>query len=110
MHESQHPGVRAAVQRHGHPFIIQPCLEIAIQKQLVADKVTERNFKNEKLAVLGIIAAIKQAKMAAIVKCESTGTPGCGSLEDENELDLDADADAKRSDVEQQRANGSRDW
>jgi hypothetical protein len=84
---------------------IQPCLEIEIQKDINSRNV-QRNFVQERLSVLNILAQIKQDKMSALIKCESTNTPGCKSEDDV----LDADADAKRADVEKQRADGSRDW
>ncbi len=90
---------------------IQPCLEQVIQKEM-ADKKQIRNFVNERLTVLDILAAIKNAKMASIVKCEASGAPGCMTEQelDEESSVLENEADLKRSDVQQQRANGSRDW
>ncbi len=87
---------------------LKPCLAIEVQKQLSANKM-ERNFDNERLAVLYIAASIKQDKMSAMIKCESTGTPGCGAG-DADESVLENDADLKNQGVEQERDNGTRDW
>lgn len=87
---------------------IKPCLEIEVQKQLAANKMV-RNFENERLAVLYTAAIIKQDKMSAMIKCESTGTPGCGAG-DADESILENDADLKNLGVEQERDNGTRDW
>lgn len=95
---------------------IKPCLAIEVQRHLTAKKM-ERNFDNENLAVLYIAALInqdkmmsaKQDKMAAMIKCESTGTPGCGAG-DADESVLENEADLKNQGVEQERDNGTRDW
>ncbi len=92
---------------------IQPCLEIAIEKQLISSKVSTRNFINERFAVLDILAEIKQTKTAAQVKCESSETPGCLAGTDAQSLEdseLETDADQKRFDVELRRENSSQDW
>lgn len=104
---------KRAMEIHQVEFI-QDCLGAALKKDALVNKgkrsgSTSLNVEN---IITEIKAAQKQAEMAAYIKCISTDTPGCEEPESSLSDDeiLNRDADLKNSGVQQDRANGSRDW
>ncbi len=92
---------------------IQDCLQAALKHDAQTNKKRTGNVEvNVANVMKEIKAAQKQAEMAAYIKCISTDTPGCEEPESSLSDDeiLDRDADLKNLGVQQDRANGSRDW
>ena len=105
---------------------IQDCLKAAIAKEAELNK-RDKTARTTRSRVLNVLAEIKHADMAALIKCETSGTPGCIEDEDEaaaigaaprnnrkfskeEEEILASDADKKNEGVKQDRENGNRDW
>ena len=93
-----------------HKETIQECLKAAIDKD--AELNSTLKDKSMDIRVLNVLAEIKHAEMAGLIKCETTHTPGCLSEEKkpiftaEDEKLLERDADLKREAVRKAKENG----
>ena len=94
---------------------VQNCLQEALKKEAEINRNIQTP-RTTRARVLNILAEIKHEELGALIKCETTGTPGCMSVNEDSvfskadEEMLARDADAKNKAVQEERANGSRDW
>ena len=96
---------------------IQICLDSALKKEAELNKHIQTP-RTTRARVLNILAEMKHEELAGLIKCETSGTPGCIAESDDDssgfskaeEEMLSRDADAKNKAVEEERANGTRDW